>query len=342
MSPARILAASAAVLFVLPAGAHIKKERKPSAGVLRTAPVVKVLWRNPSDIASRNLYYGPGGKRDRPHGRMTFIKEDLNDTNPKFDVRDEDGVKWRVKLGFEARPETVASRLVWAAGYFANEDYFVQDLQIANMPQHLHRGQKLVSPDGWVHNVRLKRLPKDEKKIGSWSWAENPFTGTRELNGLRVMMALINNWDLTDWKTAIYEEKTTGAAVEQIYMVSDLGASFGTPRLTWPLKRTRGNLAMYRNSKLIAHEGPSFIDFTNPSRASLYLLAQPREYRLRLRLDWIGKHIPRGDAKWIGGVLARLSPDQIRDAFRAAGYSEDQIEAFTAALESRISEIQDL
>ncbi|MBV8846800.1 MAG: hypothetical protein JO307_28665, partial [Bryobacterales bacterium] len=66
------------------------------------------------------------------------------------------------------------------------------------------------------------------------------------------------------------------------------------------------------------------------------------EYRLRLRLDWIGKHIPRGDAKWIGGVLARLSPDQIRDAFRAAGYSEDQIEAFTAALESRISEIQDL
>ena len=36
-------------------------------------------------------------------------------------------MKWRVKLGVEARPETVASRLVWAVGYYANEDYFLPE-----------------------------------------------------------------------------------------------------------------------------------------------------------------------------------------------------------------------
>ena len=94
----------------------------------------------------------------------SFIKEDLNGTNPKFDVRDEDGVKWRVKLDAEARPEVVATRLVWAVGYSANEDYFLPELRVQEMPSRLHRGQNLVAPDGSMRNVRLKRHVKDEKK----------------------------------------------------------------------------------------------------------------------------------------------------------------------------------
>src|SRR5438477_1673493 len=116
-----------------------------------------VLWRDPTDIASRDLFYGPGGEKHQPHGPFTFVKEDLDGTNPKFDVRDGNDVKWKVKLGEEARPETVATRLVWAAGYFADEDYFLPDMRVAEMPRRLQRGQKLVDPDGSVHNVRLKR-----------------------------------------------------------------------------------------------------------------------------------------------------------------------------------------
>src|SRR5580698_4012444 len=78
-----------------------------------------LFWQDPADIASRDLFYGPGGKQNEPpQGKFTFLKEDLDGTNPKFDVRDENGVKWKVKLGIEARPETAASRLTWAAGYF--------------------------------------------------------------------------------------------------------------------------------------------------------------------------------------------------------------------------------
>src|SRR5215472_3549471 len=131
-----------------------------------------VLWREPSDIASRNLFYGPGGQSHVPHGTFTFKEEDMAGTSPKFDVTDQNGVTWRVKMGPEARPETVASRLVWAVGYFANEDYFMPMLHVEAIQQR-SRGQSLVSPDGAVASVRLKRHSKDEKKISSWSWSKN-------------------------------------------------------------------------------------------------------------------------------------------------------------------------
>src|SRR5260370_27391968 len=92
-----------------------------------------VLWRDPGVIASRNFFYGPGGKAHEPRGTFTFDKEDMNGTTPKFDVVDEDGIKWRVKMGPEARPETVASRLVWGSGYFANRDCFMPVLHRPKM-----------------------------------------------------------------------------------------------------------------------------------------------------------------------------------------------------------------
>jgi hypothetical protein len=89
----------------------------------------------------------------------------MSGTNPKFDVVDQDGVGWRVKMGPESRPETVASRLVWAVGYFANEDYFMPVLHVEKM-ERLRRGRNLVSPESNVYNARLKRHLKNEKKIG--------------------------------------------------------------------------------------------------------------------------------------------------------------------------------
>jgi len=105
-----------------------------------------ILWRDPHDIASRNLFFGPGGESHQPHGPYKFVKEDLDGTNPKFVVHDRDGVKWKVKLGGEGKPETVASRIAWAVGFYTNEDYFLHDIQVKDMPARLHRGQNLVAP----------------------------------------------------------------------------------------------------------------------------------------------------------------------------------------------------
>ena len=150
---------------------------------------------------------GPGGEKDAPHTTYTFEKEEMEGTSPKFIVRDENGVKWKVKMGAEARPETVASRLVWAVGYSTNEDYFLPTLRVEDLPEHLHRGQKFVGPEGTVNNVRLKRYLEGEKKTDLWAWRDNPFVGTKELAGLKVMMALINNWDLKDDNNSIYQRE---------------------------------------------------------------------------------------------------------------------------------------
>jgi hypothetical protein len=300
------------------------------------------LWQNPSDIASRNLYYGPGGKEHEPHTVYTFIKEDFSGTNPKFDVRDENGVKWRVKLGVEARPEVVATRLVWAVGYYANEDYFLPDLRVRNVPR-LKRGRNFISKHGTIHNVRLKRSLKGEEKIGGWKWSDNPFTRQRELNGLRVMMALLNNWDLKDENNAIYEEKKSDSGTPELhYAVSDLGASFGTTGRSWTHSMSKGNLKAYQHSKFIRKTTSEYVDFYVPSRPALIYLATPNEFFSRVDMRWIGRHIPRSDGQWIGSLLAQLSPDQIRDAFRAAGYTPDQVNAYAAIVEKRIADLKQL
>ena len=327
-------------MAVFPPAADSQKHFRPSAEAAKlTGNEAATLWRDPTDIQSRNLFYGSGGKEHEPHGAFTFVEEDLDGTNPKIVVRDDDGVKWKVKLGAEARPETAASRLTWAAGYFSNEDYFVKDLRVSKMPPHLRRGQKLVAPDGSLHDVRLKRHLAGEKKAGNWEWRHDPFSGTRELNGLRVLMALMNNWDLTDENNAVYSEKDQP---ERIYMVSDVGSTFGTGTLTWPMSRARGNLECYRHSKFIMSITATYVDFHTPARPSLFFLFTPREYYNKLRIRWIGRHVPREDARWLGQFMARLSPEQIRDAFRAAGYSSDELEGFAEVVEHRISELVNL
>src|SRR3990172_12095261 len=109
-----------------------------------------VLWRSPEDIASRNLFYGSGGKQNEPRPPFTFLNEDLDGTSPKFNVLAQDEVKWKVKLGPEARSETVASRFLWAVGYFTDEDYFISNIRVEGMPRQLKRGQGLVAPGGVV------------------------------------------------------------------------------------------------------------------------------------------------------------------------------------------------
>ena len=330
-----LLAAAAAVF---PASGKNKKKHKAEEAQAESTGH-PVLWRNPSDISGLNLFYGPGGKEHEPHSTYTFVKEDLNGSNPKFVVRDENGVEWKVKLGTEARPETVATRLVWAVGYGANEDYFVPELRVQGMPSRLHRGQNRVAPDGSMHDVRLKREMKGEKKIENWKWRQNVFTGTRELNGLRVMMAVINNWDLLDENNAVYAEK---GSPDRIYMISDLGASFGTAGASWPLSKSKGNLASYRHSKFITKTKPEYVSFEEPGPPSLMWFFYLKDYFRRWPMRWIGRDVPRADAKWIGDLLGQLSSDQIRDAFRAAGYSSQEVDGFAGVVQERIAALKAL
>jgi hypothetical protein len=299
------------------------------------------LWKSPGDVKALNLLYGPGGKKHRPLPPVKFLKEDMHGTSPKFDVRDQDGKKWKAKLGPEARPETVASRLLWAMGYGANENYFFSSLKVEGLPAQLQRGQSFDAGNDEVKAVRLQRHPGGEKKEGNWSWRQNPFAGTREFNGLRVMMALLNNWDLKDENNAIFDDPSSPG--RELYEVTDVGATFGKSGKSYTNAQSKGNLKAYAHSKFIARVTPKYVDFNFPTRSPwLYFLIEPRFFWHQMHVRWVGRHIPRADAKWIGSLLAQLSPEQIRDAFRAADYSQDQVEAYASAVEARIKELNEM
>ena len=298
-----------------------------------------LIWSDPGDISSRNLVYGSGGKNSPPNSPVTFEKEDTKGTNPKFDVRDQEGEKWKVKLGVEARPETAATRLLWAVGYFTENDYLVPQLTVQNLPPHLQRGQNLIEPGGLVKDARVKRHPKHSEKEDPWRWKKNPFSGTREFNGLRVMMSLFNNWDVKDENNAIYKDDRTG---RDLYVVTDLGASFGSIGYRLGPGRGKGSLDLYKKSKFISHIHKGTVDFASPAHSTviglLGIFTIPN-FVSRMHLRWIGRDIPIDDAKWIGGLLARLKPEQIQDAFRAAGYSDKDVMSYSEVVGKRIGEL---
>lgn len=332
--PATSLALALLLAFSsAPAAAQKPKHAKhPAAGA--------VLWQDPGDIRSRDLYDGPGGKEGQPHGPMKFLKEDLHGHNPKFDVEDARGKKWRVKMGTEAQPEVAASRLLWAIGYFANQNYFLPELEVRDLPT-LSRGQNFVQSGGLIRNVRLQRHPGGEKRSGDWNWRHNPFVGTREFNGLRVMMALLSNWDLKDDNNAIFAGDSSPPREE--YLVSDVGSTFGPSGRRYSDDSSRNDARAYSKTKFIAKVTEHHVDFNFPRRPPLlFLIFATPFYLHQSNMRWVGNHVPRSDAKWVGSLLAQLSHQQIRDAFRAAGYSPEQVERLAEALEHRIAELQQL
>ncbi len=299
-----------------------------------------VLWEDPGSIAEKNLLYGRGGADHQPKGPFTFVQEDRNGTNPKFDARDSDGKKWRVKLGVEAKPEVTASRLLWAVGFFTDEDYLLPTATVANL--NMRRGADLVHGDA-ITDARFDRKPKGENKIADWRWKTNPFTGTREFNGLRVMMAVLNNWDLKDVNNAVYSDEKGD---RQIFLVHDIGASFGSNTEHRTHTTDKGNLKSYEESKFIVKNEGGKVTFGTPAFPAKFLYDEGPvlvgEAFRRSALDWIGHDIPVADARWMGGLLAQLSHDQIEDAFRAGGFPEDQREAFVKIVEERISGLKAL
>ena len=280
------------------------------------AGTTAALWRDRGDVAALDLLDGPGGKDNQPGTNFKFIEESKSGTAPKFDVEDENGTKWKVKLGPEVKSETAATRLVWAAGYFTDEDYYRPQIRVQGI-KRLSRGQKYVSDGGLVREVRLERHGGG-KKLKNWSWSQNPFAGTREFNGLRVMMALINNWDLKEINNEILDVNG-----ESRYEVADLGASLG--RTGNRFGRSKGVMKDYAESKFIQKATPESVDFV-----------------FHTKIESVGKNIPIADARWIGNRLGQFSAEQIGDCFRAAGFSPAEVEGYTRGVMQRIEALKKL
>ena len=94
------------------------------------ANATRVLWSDPGNISSRDLFLGPGGAAMKPDlSRVTFVKVETGGFSTKYRVKDGSGRTWVVKVGQEARPETAAVRLAWAVGYATEVNYLYPCVQ---------------------------------------------------------------------------------------------------------------------------------------------------------------------------------------------------------------------
>ena len=298
-----------------------------------------VLWRDPGDIRNRDLYYGPGSKALEPAPPFRFVKEVKEGGMPKFDIEDSRGVKWRVKLGPEAQSETAASRLLWAVGYNAEEAYYLDKARIEGM-RKLSRGKKYVSGDV-VRGARFEPRRKDVERGKEWGWSKNPFKNTRELNGLKTMMVLLNNWDVFKKNNRVLRDKNSGEAV---YTVTDLGASLGAAG-GFGARRSKSNVDDYERTRLVSKIDRNNVKYKydlKPKKFGLISFAYPPYYFRQRKATNQMRKVPLSDAVWIGSQLSQLSDDQLRDGFRSAGYDRLTAERYVRALRSRINELNRL
>ena len=285
-----------------------------------------ILWRAPDDLPSRDLFLGPGGAAMKPDtSSVSFLKADQGGYSVKYRVRDGAGREWVAKLGKEAQSETAAVRLLWAIGYQTEINYLEPCVHINGAPKPKKKVERCEG-DGFA-NVRFEARPENVKRTGQWKWKRNPFVGRRELQGLIVMMGLMNNWDIKDSNNVVLFVPAASSrhVDESLYAISDLGATFGRTGnipFFWRFTRSRNEPEDYAHSR--------FIDKVKGNRVA---------FRYGGKNRGLFKNISIEDAKWVGRLLSRLSDRQIADAFRAANYDETEVRLLTQAVRRRINEL---
>lgn len=304
-----VIAALAAGLLLNGVVADRPIVRAISTTAATTAPIAE-LWVEP--LAARNLLHGPGGPGLAPDAGApyTVIEIKVGGFSTGYTLRDEANREWSAKFPPEASTEVVASRILWGIGYHQPPIYFVREWDAVNAtapnPQLPARFREK-DPD--FHGLRQE---------GDWSYADNPFSGTRALAGLLVLQAMLGNSDLKDANNALYSLTPPVDGVERWYTARDLGHTFGR---TGVMDAPRGDI--------VAFEQTPFIRGVVGDRVAL-------EYRGRHQV--LFDRITTADVRWISQQLNRLTDTQWQDAFRAGGVEATVASRFIARLKQKIAE----
>ena len=296
---AGLVLAAAAVAAVAAAAAN--QQNQAAARPAATAE----LWRDPGDVAARDLRWGRGGQTlaPSPHTEYEFKASDTTGYSPGYDVVDAQGRKWDVKTGDEAQPEVLASRLLWAIGYHQPIVYFAPEWKMKQGPVARPLSGRF-------------RLASDHDTAGEWSWTDPRFAGTRELKGLIVANLIVNNWDLKPSQNRIY----TGVrgTPSRWFVVQDVGASFG--KTAWPVGN-RNHVGDFESQRLVLGVENGRVQFDYHARHKELL-----------------EDITPADVVWVCRLLDRITDRQWADLFRGAHLPEEIGVRYTRKLKSKIQE----
>ena len=285
----------------------------------------EILWRDPGRVERLDFRWGPGGRANAPVTPFRFVKEDLSGTKAKVNIVDARGHAYNVKFGFEVPGECFGARMMWAAGYFIEPAYCVPGGRILGTRGLSKRARKFIAPDGSFRDGRFQLRDPSLKFMDdhNWSWTNNPFLGSHELAGLKILIMLTSNWDNKDARdadkginTAIFERP--GRKPRYIYTFTDWGESMGgwghyLDRKAWSCGR-------------FSEETPRFVSVVDG------------------RLEWgyggVHRHFKQditvADIRWLLHYIGRISNSQLRDGLLASGATPAEAACFKQELRRRI------
>ncbi|MEP6593210.1 MAG: hypothetical protein ABJC51_05930 [Acidobacteriota bacterium] len=303
------------------------------AGPRRLRASRHVIWRDPGHVEALDMRAGPGGADGAPQPPYRFVEEHASGSQPCVSVTDGRGRLWRVKWGNEVRSENVAVRLAWACGYFAEATYFVPHGTIEGA-ETLQRARACIDDQQGFVEARFELEDRAVRKMfeeHSWAWNDNPFIGSRELHGLKILVMLLSNWDTKDRRdvargsnTAIFEHRVGRWRHEARYLITDWGGSMG---------RWGGNIVTRGrwDPAGFAAQTPEFVTGSDVDDVSFGYSGQ--------RTADVSTGIATADVAWLLQYLGRVSDRQLHQMLEASGASDEEAGAFAAAIRARIAQL---
>ena len=305
------------------------------AGPRRLGAVKHRIWREPSAADALDLRYGPGGREGAPAPPFLFVEEHFSGSQPCVAVRDARNRLWRVKWGHEAKPEAFAVRFAWACGYFAEVTHFVPSGAIEGVTE-LSRARSCINENGGFEGARFELEDRTVRMLfneHSWAWDDNPFLGTPQLSGLKIVNMILSNWDTKDRRdvargsnTAIFEVRS-GWGREARYLITDWGGAMGK----WGsniVSRDRWDADGF------AAQTPQFVTGVQDEWVNFGYQGQ--------RTQEIARDISVEDVAWFHSYASRLTEPALRQALQQCGATGDEADAFARALVDRIRQLGDV
>jgi hypothetical protein len=242
--------------------------------------------------------------------------------------------RWRVKWGPEVRSETFAVRLAWACGYFAEVTYFVPAGTIDGVPEKLQRAAACIDEGCRFIDARFELEEQAVRQMfeeHSWAWDDNPFLGSPQLHGLKILVMLLSDWDTKDRRdvargsnTAIFERRVGRWRREAHYLITDWGGSMG---------RWGGNIVTRGRWDPAGFEAqtPDFIVGVDERVVRFGYAGQ--------RTADVAAGIRVEDVRWLYRYLGRITDRQLLDALEASGATGEEAARFSRALRDRIDQL---
>lgn len=267
-----------------------------------------IVWRPLPSIETADLLNGPVGKSGAPtpNLRMFWEGDGAQSVHSGMLISDELGRTWAVSQGSDYRAEVAASRLLWAAGFFVDQNYYLDRATIEGLKGKTEQ----------VLSARFQRQDDGYSDYGQWFWNGTPDRFSKEMQGLETLLALLGIHKFDEVTT--YTAKS-GYNSPREYRVTHINNCLGKVGLL----SSTANATDYAGQRFIKAPQNGFIVFEHDYGPLM-------------------QSIPTGSGRWIGEVLAKLTDNQIGDAFRAAGFNDSDVALYVKGVSLRIQALLEL